>query len=266
MNKFYIQTALFLLSIFAYANNETLAAEHAPGEDTKNQLRSHHTTSEGLYEIKSHLLNTSNNNNTKAVNRMKNAVKQLEYHATSKDGYEVYLQNPNDSISYYVKKFNGQTDILKINLNIYASSQYNHIINRLWDPNSPSIFNNGDVKILHVYNPNLVLMRQICKEDSKHHRKYFYVLVSKDEISKDKTIIAMTSVDVNEYHRKNQGLYNNPILGNEHSFVEFLNPKDYITIRKFAKVYVNLAGYLIEKKGDNLEITYIESIKGHSSI
>ncbi|CAD2112537.1 fam-a protein, fragment [Plasmodium vinckei] len=66
---------------------------------------------------------------------MNEAVKQIEYHATSKDGYEVYAQSPNDSISYYVKKFDAQTDILKVNLNIYASSQYNDIISRLWDPN-----------------------------------------------------------------------------------------------------------------------------------
>ncbi|CAD2092920.1 fam-a protein [Plasmodium vinckei lentum] len=266
MNKFYIQIALFLLTIFTYANNETLAAEYAPEEYTKHQLRSHNTTSERLYGIKSHLLNTSDNNNTKAVNRMKDAVKQLEYHATSKDGYESYLQRSGDDISYYVKKFDEKTDILKINLNIYASSQYDYIINRIWDPNSPNIFNKGTTQVLHVYNPNLVLIRQFCKEDSKHHRKYFYALVSKAEISEDKAIIAMTSVDVNEHQSKNRGLHNNPILGNEHSFVEFLNPKDYITIKKFAKVYVNLAGYLIEKKGDNLEITYIESIKGHSSI
>ncbi|CAD2109136.1 fam-a protein [Plasmodium vinckei] len=267
MNKFYIQTALFLLSIFAYANNETLAAEHAPGEDTKHQLRSHHTTSEGLYEIKSHLLSTSNNNNSiLAANIMKDAVKKLEYHATSKDDYEVYLQSPNDSISYYVKKIDDETSILKIHLNIYASNQYNDIINRIWDPNSPNIFNKGTAKILHVYNPNLVLIRQFCKKDSKRYQKYFYALVSKAEISKDKTIIAMTSANIREHPSKNRSLQDNKILENTCSFVESLNPKDYIISKKYVKVYVNLAGYLIEKKGDDLEITYIESIKGHSSI
>lgn len=30
--------------------------------------------------------------------------------------------------------------------------------------------------------------------------------------------------------------------------------------KKFERIYVNLAGYLIEKKGDDLEITYIESV------
>ncbi|CAD2087654.1 fam-a protein [Plasmodium vinckei lentum] len=268
MNKFYIQTALFLLSIFAYANNETLAAETAPGQATKHQLRSHHTTSEEPHEKKSHLLSTSNNNNNSiiAANIMKDAVKQLEYHATSKDGYEPYVHYPSDDISYYLKKFDDEADILKINLNIYSSNQYDGIINRLWDPNSPSIFNQGSTQILHVYNPNLVLIRQFCKKDSKDYQKYFYALVSKAEISKDKTIIAMTSVNVNEHHSKNLGPHKNTILENACSFNEFLNPKYHIASKKYVKAYVNLAGYLIEKKGDGLEITYIESIRGHSSV
>ncbi|SCL90384.1 Acidic phosphoprotein precursor PCEMA1, putative [Plasmodium chabaudi adami] len=262
MNKFYIQIVLFLLSIFAYANNETLATELVPGQATKT--RSRYATSEEIYQQNKHLLRTCQNN-IKAVNLMKDVVKHLEYHATSKDGYEVYVQNPNDNISYYVKKFDDQTDILKINLNIYSSNQYNDMVNRLWDPNGPKIFNKGTVKIFHVYNPNLVLIRQICETDSKHYRKYFYALVSKAEISKDKTIIAMTSVYVQDRNPSSKE-HKNPIIENVDSFKGFINPKYYIMSEEYKQIYVNLAGYLIEKKGDDLEITYIESIDGHSSI
>ncbi|CAD2114478.1 fam-a protein [Plasmodium vinckei] len=262
MNKFYIQIALFILSIFAYTNNETLAAELAPGEDIKPLSRI--ATPEEVYEKNKHLLRTCKNS-INAANVMKDAVKHLEYHATSKDGYEVYLQNPNDSISYYIKKFDGQTDIIKVNLNIYASNQYNHIINRLWDPDTPSIFNKGTAEILHVYNPNLVMIRQFCKKDSKNYNKYFYALVGMAEISKDKTIIAMTSVNVNDRNPSNRE-YKNPILENASSFTSGVHPKDYITNDYYIQIHVNLAGYLIEKKGDDLEITYIESINGHSSV
>ncbi|CAD2092371.1 fam-a protein [Plasmodium vinckei lentum] len=264
MNKFYIQTALFLLSIFAYANNETLAAEPAPGGDTKHQLRSRFATSEEIYEKNKHRLRACKNS-ISAADIMKDAVKHLEYHATSKDGYEAYLQNPNDSISYYVKKFNDQTDIIKVNLNIYPSSQYNDIINRLWDPNGPKIFNKGTAKITRVYNPNLVAICQICEKDSEHYRKYFYALVSKDEISKDKTIIAMTSIDVDD-RNPSSIKHKNPILEDANLFKASLYPKNGVINEKYKKIYVNLAGYLIEKKGDDLEITYIESINGHSSI
>ncbi|CAD2085526.1 fam-a protein [Plasmodium vinckei lentum] len=264
MNKFYIQIALFLLSIFAYANNETLATELAPGEDTKNQLRSRYNTTEEIYEKSKHL-SCRGRNHTPVTKIMNEAVKQLEYYATSKDGYEVYAQSPNDSISYYVKKIDDETSILKVHLNIYASSQYNDIINRLWDPNGPKIFNKGTTKVEHVYNPNLLGILQLCNKDSKHYQKYFYALVSKAEISKDKTIIAMTSSNTSDENHYNIE-HKNPILKNTYSFNNPLYPKEYVTNNKYMQIYVNLAGYLIEKKGDDLEITYIESIKGHSSI
>ncbi|CAD2097322.1 fam-a protein [Plasmodium vinckei] len=264
MNKFYIQIALFLLSIFAYANNETLAAELASGEDTKHQLRSRFPTSEEIYEKNKHL-SCRGRNHTPVIKIMNEAVKQLEYYATSKDGYEVYAQSPNDSISYYVKKIDDETSILKVHLNIYASSQYNDIINRLWDPNSPNIFNKGHAKVVHVYNPNLVGIRQFCQKDSKHYQKYFYALAAKDEISKDKTIIAMTSSNTSDRSHSHIE-YENPILKNTYIFWDSIYPKEYSTNEKYKRVHVNLAGYLIEKKGDDLEITYIESIKGYSSI
>ncbi|CAD2098362.1 fam-a protein [Plasmodium vinckei] len=264
MNKFYIQTALFLLSIFAYANNEALAAELAPGEDTKHQLRSRFATSEEIYENNKHL-SCSDNKHKRVINIMNEAVKQLEYYATSKDGYEVYAQSPNDSISYYVKKIDDETSILKVHLNIYSSSQYDDIINRLWDPNGSKFFNKGHVRVAHVCNPNLLQIIQFCKKDSIHYQKYFCAFASKAEISKDKTIIAMTSSNTSDSHHSYIE-HENPILKNTYTFVNSLNPKDHFANGRYVKVFVNLAGYLIEKKGDDLEITYIESIKGHSSI
>ncbi|CAD2088728.1 fam-a protein [Plasmodium vinckei lentum] len=266
MNKFYIQIALFLLSIFACANNEALAAEPAPGEDTKHQLRSRYATSEEIYEKNKHLLSDQScNNKKKAIELMDEVVKHLEYHATSKDGYEVYIQNHGDGISFYKKKFDDKTDILKINLNIYASSQYNDITNRLWDPNGPNFFNKGDVKIVHVYNPNLVIIQQRYKKNSEGHQKYFYALVGKAEISEGKTIIAMTSANINDQNYPTRG-NKNPIIKKADSFHPRVTSEDDIKNGELGKVFVNLAGYLIEKKGDDLEIIYIESIKGHSSI
>ncbi|CAD2096476.1 fam-a protein [Plasmodium vinckei lentum] len=264
MNKFYIQIALFLLSIFAYANNETLATEPVTGENTKHQLRSRYATPEELYEKNKHR-SCPGPNYTPAIKLMNEAVKQLEYHATSKDGYKVYIQNHGDGISFYKKKFDDNTDILKVNLNIYASSQYNDIINRLWDPNAPNIFNKGIARIAHMYNPNLVIISQLCNKDSKNYQKYFYALASKAEISEDKTIIAMTSINLIDGNPSTRE-HKNPILKNVEPFNASLHPKDYITDQKYKQIYVNLAGYLIEKKGDDLEITYIESIEGHSSI
>ncbi|CAD2097689.1 fam-a protein [Plasmodium vinckei brucechwatti] len=265
MNKFYIQIALFLLSIFAYANNEAFADEPAPGEDAKPQLRSRYPTPEKVYEQNKHLLRTDPNEINNAEKLMNKAVKQLEYHATSKDGYEPYVQNHGDGISYYIKKFDDQTNIIKVHLNIYAANQYNAIINRLWDPDSPNIFNNGDVKIFRVYNPNLILVQQRFKKKLGRPQKYFNALIGKSEISEGKTIIAMTSSNTTNKNHSNI-IHKNPILKNTYSFTTPTYSKYYDNSCESAQVFVNLAGYFIEKKGDDLEITYIESIEGHSSI
>ncbi|CAD2088701.1 fam-a protein [Plasmodium vinckei brucechwatti] len=263
MNKFYIQIALFLLSIFAYANNEAFAAETAPGQATKPKSR--FATPEEVYEQNKHLLCTNPNEINNAEKLMNKAVTQLEYYATSTDGYEPYIQNHGDGISYYVKKIDDQTNILKVHLNIYAANQYNAIINRLWDPDSPNIFNNGDVEISRVYNPNLVHVKQCFEKKLGRHQKYFRALVGKFEISEGKTIIAMTSSNTTNKKHSNIS-HKNPILKDTYSFGTPTDPKYYDNSCEYAKVYVNLAGYLIEKKGDDLEITYIESIEGHSFI
>ncbi|CAD2089715.1 fam-a protein [Plasmodium vinckei lentum] len=263
MNKFYIQTALFLLSIFAYSNNETFAAETAPGEDTKPQLRSRYPTPEEVYEKNKHLLR-SIKRGASVPEVMKEAIEQIEYHATSTDGYKPFMQNHGDGISYYKKKHN-QRDILKINLNIYSSNQYNDIVNRLWDPNSPNIFNKGDVEIARVYSPNLIGIYQSYPKGSKSYQKHFSAFVSKAEISKDKTIIAMTTSNTTDGNDPNI-VYKNPILKNAYLISNRITPKDYVINEKSEIVHVNLAGYLIEKKGDDLEITYIESMDGYSSL
>ncbi|SCM00827.1 hypothetical protein, conserved [Plasmodium chabaudi adami] len=82
-------------------------------------------------------------------------------------------------------------------------------------------------------------------------------------ISKGKTIIAMTSVDDQNPSRKE---HKSPILKKADSLRPSIEYKNYIMNKEFERIYVNLDGYLIQKKGDDLEITYIESINGYSTI
>ncbi|SCL90545.1 Acidic phosphoprotein precursor PCEMA1, putative [Plasmodium chabaudi adami] len=266
MNKFCIQIALFILSIFVYANNKALATDPAPEEDTNLKSKARYPTSEEIYEKNKHLSSPPCcKNRIKAIELMGEVVKHLEYHATSKDDYKVYPLNHGDAISYYKKKHDDQTDILKINLNIYASSQYDEIINKYWDPDTPNTFNTGTVKIVHVYTPNLVIIQQRYKKKSSEPHKYFYALATKTEVSKDKTIIAMTSANIIDHNHFDKE-YKNTIIENANLFKANVIPDKDIKNGELTRVFVNLAGYLIEKKGDDLEITYIESINGHSTI
>ncbi|SCL82829.1 Acidic phosphoprotein precursor PCEMA1, putative, partial [Plasmodium chabaudi adami] len=112
--------------------------------------------------------------------------------------------------------------------------------------------------IVHAYNPNLLTICQLCEKNRGDPWKYFYALLKKAQISKDKTIIAMTSSNTTNENSPNIE-HKNPILKKADTPYGSLRSKNYIEDKNYKKLFVNLAGYLIEKKGDDLEITYIES-------
>ncbi|CAD2099635.1 fam-a protein [Plasmodium vinckei lentum] len=261
MNKFYIQIALFILSIFAYANNVTLATELAPEENATPKSNHYFPTPEEVYEKNKHLLCTDPEEIKNAEELMNEAVKHLEYHATSKEGYKLFLETPDGGISHYKKKHEGNTKVLKVNLNIYASNQYDEIINKFWDPDTPNTFNTGSVKIVRVYNPNLVIIEQRCPQKCTLHHKYFYALAKRTQISENKTIIVMTSADIDD-HNPFRRKYKNKIIKSADLFKTSIDSEYYIRQEGSKNLYVNIAGYLVEKKGDNLEVTYVESIDG----
>ncbi|CAD2103346.1 fam-a protein [Plasmodium vinckei petteri] len=265
MNKFYIQIVLFLLSIFVYGNNEILAIEPAPEENTTPKSKSRYPTSEEIYEKNKHLLCKCSTQARNAAKLMNEAVKHLEYHATDIGNYESCKAGPNVREFLYKKKHKDHTVIEKIQYTISDSNKYNEIINKLWNSGTPNTFDKGSVKIVHMYNPNLLIIQQRYEKDSKGHQKYFYALATKAEVSKDKTIIAMTSLGIKDGRTSFRREYENPIIENVSSFYAYITPEDDIKNGELEKVLVNLAGYFIEKKGDNIEVTYIESIDGHAS-
>ncbi|CAD2112558.1 fam-a protein [Plasmodium vinckei] len=211
MNKLYIQIALFLLSIFAYANNETLATEPVPEENTKIKLKNLYSTT-------------------------------------------------------FSRKKHEDTIVQRINFKYYHPNKYNEMINMLWDPALANHFNNGSVKrkIVRVYNPNLVMIQQRYKRWYENREKYFYALAAKIEISKDKTIIVMTSPNINDGYPSNKK-YRNKIIDNANVFKIDIDSEDDIRNEKLDKTFVNITGYLLEKTSTYVNITYLESIDGHTS-
>ncbi|CAD2109222.1 fam-a protein [Plasmodium vinckei] len=268
MNKFYIKNVFFVLSIFVYVNNKILASELAPGKDASPKLKYHYPTdnSEEIYAKNKHLLCTNPEETKNADELMNEAVTHLKYHATSTDSYELCVKYPNNNTLYYKKKHEGNTDVERNHFKIYSSDMYNDVINRLWDPDRTNFYNNGSVKITRVYNPNLVMIQQRYEKDSKGRQKYFYALVKKAQISEDTTIIVMVSGNINDHNSKNKKPYQNPIIENANLFKTDIDSEDDIRNGKLKKTFVNIAGYLIEKKNMRVDITYVESMYGNASI
>ncbi|CAD2091009.1 fam-a protein [Plasmodium vinckei brucechwatti] len=286
MNKFYILIVFFLLSIFIYVNNKTLAIEPAPGKNTKTKTKTKPektkektkeitkteakpektcSTPEEIYAKNKRLLCTNSKETINAEKLMSEAVTQLEHHATSKDGYKMHRWDSQLNNVLHKKK-HGDTVVQKFYLIYYHSKMYNEIINMLWDPALANNFNNGEVerKVARVYNPNLVIIHQRYKNSFFGRWKYFYALAAKVEISKEKTIIVMASANINDgYPSKKE--YKNKIIEKANSFKTDINSENDIRSGKLKKTFVNIAGYIIEKKQNSVGITYLESIHGHIS-
>ncbi|CAD2086353.1 fam-a protein [Plasmodium vinckei lentum] len=213
-----------------------------------------------IYQKHKHLLYTDPDETIKASELMNEAVEHLEYHATSEDGYKLCRNYPNISLSYYKKKHEGRTNVLKVNLIICGSYVYNEVINMLWDPDRAKFFDIGFVKrkFARVYNPNIVIMQQRCKYWCMGRQEYFYALAAKAQKSENKTIIVMTSANIND-HNPSKKKYQNRIIENANLFKTDIDSEDDIRKGKLKKTFVNIAGYLIQKKDNHVDVIYVES-------
>ncbi|CAD2092373.1 fam-a protein [Plasmodium vinckei lentum] len=265
MNKFYIQVVFFLLSIFVYANNEALASE--PNIKNYNKIISPtfpHPTPEELYEKNKHLLCTDPEEAKQADKLMNEALLHLVYHAKNDDDYEPHQSKLKFKTITHKKKHEGIIDVLRIKLEVPNPKQYNYSINKVWNPNSPNSFNTGSVKIVRVYNPYLVMIQQRYEKKPRKPQKYFYALARRAEISEDQTIIVMTSANIND-HNPSDKQYENTLIKNANLFKTDIDSEDDIRNGKLEKVFVNLAGYLLEKKDKHIDAIYVESIDGHAT-
>ncbi|CAD2095033.1 fam-a protein [Plasmodium vinckei] len=263
MNIFYIQIVFFLLSVSIYLNNKTIATELAPGKATISNLQNRYSTPEEIYEENKHLLCTDLNETINAGKLMNETALHLIYHATHVNDYKPF-KTKHDNIMASYKKKHGRTDIVKVYYSVNDPNKYDEIINEIWDINIPNTFNTGTVKIVRVYNPNLVMVQQRYKKDSKGHQKYFYALAKKVEISDDATVIAMASANINDYNpysKENK----NAIIENAKLFETNVDSENDIRNGKLKKVFVNITGYLIQKSRKCVDLAYVESIDGHSS-
>ncbi|KEG01641.1 hypothetical protein YYE_03741 [Plasmodium vinckei vinckei] len=216
-------------------------------------------SSEEIYEKNKHLLCTNPKETKEAEELMNEAVKHLESHIARIEGYIPISYPNNPDVDLRKKKLENHTDIERIDYMVYDSDKYNDTINEIWNPNHPSPFNNGDVKIARVYNPNLVIIQQRYKKKCGSPQKYFYALATKVQISENTTIIAYVSADIND-HNPSQKKYENTIVKKANSFKTDINSEKDIRKGKLKKTFVNLAGYYLQKYNNIIDCTFISSV------
>ncbi|EUD74051.1 hypothetical protein YYG_01147 [Plasmodium vinckei petteri] len=261
MNKFYIQFVLFLLTISLFVNNKVLATEPTPRKATKRQLKKYCPTPEQIFLKNKNLLCTNPEETREAIKLMNEAARHLEYHATIKNDYKYMGAYPDYNLNFYEKEHKDHIKVGKFQYIVRDTNKYNETIDEFWDPDCINFldYKNTKRKIVRVCNPNLVMIQQRYKTWCLDREKYFYALAAKFNVSENKTIIAMTSANIND-HNPSKKKYKNTIIESANLFKTDIDSDDDIKNGKLEKAFVNVAGYLIEKKNGETYITYVESV------
>ncbi|EAA18007.1 hypothetical protein [Plasmodium yoelii yoelii] len=135
---------------------------------------------------------------------------------------------------FYNKKHQSYINIEKIHFKVDDPDDYNEVINMLWDPDYAIFFNTDFVKTTRVYNPNLVMIQQRYKKKFGRRQRYFYALATKVEISENKTIVVMTSANINDHNPSNKK-YKNEIVKSANLFKTDIDSEEDIRKGKLKK-------------------------------
>ncbi|CAD2106268.1 fam-a protein [Plasmodium vinckei lentum] len=219
-----------------------------------------------IYEKNKHLLCINPEETIQARKLMNEAVGHLEYHAICEDGYELITINSGSTVFIFKKEYKGHIFEKIVNRH-YGLDAYDIIINEMWNSDNGNIFNpfSSKKKVFRVYNPNLLMIQQRYKNWFWGRQKYFYALAKKARISENTTVIAMASANINDHHPSKKK-YKNTIIESANSFKTDIDSEDDIRNGKLKKTFVNIAGYLIQKLGNRVDVIYVESIHGNASI
>ncbi|EUD71853.1 hypothetical protein YYG_02551 [Plasmodium vinckei petteri] len=269
MNKFYIQTALFLLSIFVYGDNKTLAADSDsdPDPDLIEVKRipppSYYHTSEQIFGTNVHLLCADREETKNADKVMEEAAAHLKHYAVNADGYRTMGNGYEDNMLYFRKKCRrNNVTVDKITYTVDDLDKYESTIHQLWDPDIINLIDNAytKTKIVRVYSMNLVMIQQRYKTWKGGREKYFYALATKIQLSKDTAIIAMASANIIDHHPSDKE-YKNKIVKKANLFTTEIDSEDDIRNGKLEKTFAHLAGYYIQKHNDHVDVTFISSVR-----
>ncbi|VTZ74526.1 fam-a protein [Plasmodium yoelii] len=280
MNKVYIRVVLFILSLFIYMNNNTFAAEHSP-KKTKTRFLSKtdisnyiwsiicrspiyvlFTNPDNIFKPRIPFVCTKRSEIKKAENVMEEAIERLKEHAIHSNDYNLHYRYANEIDIY--RKRHKYVIVDKIDIEINNTDKYEEIIDTLFNFNNDLYCGGVEVKgkVAREYNPNLVMIQQRFSDiPDQHFRGYLYAIATKQQVSEDTTIIALTSANINDYNHVDQNLFKNLIVESANSFETEVDSENYIRKRYLKKAFVHLSGYIIKKKSKSIQITSINAIE-----
>ncbi|CAD2105382.1 hypothetical protein YYG_02106 [Plasmodium vinckei petteri] len=268
MNKIYMKTVFSLLTLFTYMSNKALGSEPISSEFILANAIKHRGVYDPneIYEQNKDLVCTNHEEQQQAAKIMDDALDKFYYYAKNGSLFDLYKEYNRDANSHFNNNIDS-ADIGKFYIKIRYPHTYDEIINILWDPNGAKKYNPDFVsgKVARAYNPNLLMIHQRHKSGFMLPHKYLYALAAKYKLSETRTIIVMSSVNVNDHNIYNRKRYVNAIVKSVNSFETNIDSEEDIRYEELNKMFVHLSGYAITKYKDHVEIIHIDSINDDAS-
>ncbi|CAD2108003.1 fam-a protein [Plasmodium vinckei] len=245
------------LSVIGHMHNKAFANEYDP-----DNVPSTSTSSNlgGRNKQIKHPLCTNPEETKNATKLMDEAVVLLQHHATSTEDYSLLHKHDDGSVEYFKK--HGNADIHKFIHKIPNPDTYDSIINILFNYDCTQKIGISIVKekVVREYTPNLVMVQQRYTNNDLSFQGYYYALSKKDHISRDTTVIALVSANINDHNVADKKNYKNDILESANSFITDVDSEEDIRKGKLKKMFVNLSGSLIKKNRNHIDIIHISSM------
>ncbi|VTZ82039.1 fam-a protein [Plasmodium yoelii] len=257
MNKGYIKIALALLSLAGYTQNVAFASEH----DADVTIKANPARKKLLFEEFPELVCEDID---EALVAMKHAIDDSELliklSETVTDDYSAYSTEDGDK-TIYSKKI-GNMDIGRFHLTIPSASNYSKVLKKLWDFNNNKKpykkFINGN--LARVYSKYLILLEKFNTDLNYTPLTKNYALAAKVKKSNDTTVIICPSRALNYLGQIDDETDMKEMLENTQSIETDIDPEEALT-----KLGTNIAGFVVKKGDDNVQVTYINAIYDSSN-
>ncbi|CAD2091049.1 fam-a protein [Plasmodium vinckei lentum] len=257
MNRGYIKTVFFVLSLVVCAINNTLASQPAPKAANKAQIIEERKAAADAKreEYKRKLCKDPEETQLAMDYANENAALLLKI-AENMDGFK-FEHKYGQFCETYSKKLK-RLEVDRFHATIKGHYMYSSTVNKIWDYADTQKFNfkfiNGTVD--RIYNPNLVLFEKFVHDEISSTQKKKYALGAKVQVSDDITVILCPTRVIRYELDINGNINTKEMLENSKSiYHDGMDPDEALS-----KLNSNLSGLII-KKGDNelINIIYINA-------
>ncbi|ETB57309.1 hypothetical protein YYC_04817 [Plasmodium yoelii 17X] len=252
MNKGYIKIALTLLSLTGYMQNGAFATEHAADVASETNPAPQKILSEEFGDLACEDINEID---VAIDHANESSILLLKLSETGTDDYSTYSKE-NESKNIYFKKI-GNMDIGRFHLTIPSASKYSDVVENIWDFNHTKKYDYKFIKgnLARVYSKYLIIFEKLNIDPNYSPLIKKYVLAAKVIHSNDTTVILCPSRALNYLGKIDDEPNMKEILENTQPIQTDIDAEEALI-----KLGTNIAGFVIKKRDDNVQVTYINAV------